>query len=784
MDQNAANEPGPDRPPLKIPDHELLRLIGRGSYGEIWLARNVMGAYRAVKVVYRSSFKEDRPFERELSGIRKYEPISRSHEKFIDILQIGINKEQAYFYYVMELGDDCATGQAIDPENYSPKTLTRSLNGGGRLSFAECLDLGLSLSQALVELHKHGLVHRDIKPANIIFVNGVAKLADIGLVAGVSEARSYVGTEGYIPPEGPGTPGADVFSLGKVLYEASTGKDRLQFPELPTMLGPASDQDRLLELNEVILQACQPDSRKRYPSAWEMYSDLLVIADGKSVRRLRFLERRFAQFKRAVALTAGVAMVGAAISYHFYRERVNAREARQRQIGVNVTRGIQAIDSWDLTAALPAFANAIALDNGDPKQEALHRFMFASVLALCPKLVQVLSATDEVETVQFSPDGERLLINDGRAQIFDLTTGPEPAKRLEVGTNVFHAVYSPDGKLVATLEGLSVNLYRVDDGTLQSSLPHDSEVSCACFNPDLSHIVTGCDDGSIVIWDVKTAMPIVRRKLHTAKIRCVAFGPAGTNIVSTSNDGYARIWSERGEPLGKKPIQCASAVIHANFSPHGEHIVLATYDHDAYVWDISDTNRFYLRHRLRHGDQVNYAQFSPDGRFILTAANDHTARLWSAETYEPRYPIGILRHNDRVISACFSPDSRRIATGCRDGTIYIWDLAGSVIMPELVLGTYSPDGTRFITFTNGAAEVITSASGALLARLDGLTHESEIIDMTKDGHFLLTCTTNGLGGGSGLWLSVGLPAAGTRQAYDWPGVPRLPWYSTGHQQDL
>jgi hypothetical protein len=45
-----------------VPDHELLRCIGRGSYGEVWLARNVMGAYRAVKVVYRATFDHDRPF--------------------------------------------------------------------------------------------------------------------------------------------------------------------------------------------------------------------------------------------------------------------------------------------------------------------------------------------------------------------------------------------------------------------------------------------------------------------------------------------------------------------------------------------------------------------------------------------------------------------------------------------------------------------------------------------------------------------------------------------------
>jgi hypothetical protein len=52
-----------------IPDHELLRVIGRGAYGEIWLARTVTGAFRAVKVVYRSTFESERTFLREFEGM-------------------------------------------------------------------------------------------------------------------------------------------------------------------------------------------------------------------------------------------------------------------------------------------------------------------------------------------------------------------------------------------------------------------------------------------------------------------------------------------------------------------------------------------------------------------------------------------------------------------------------------------------------------------------------------------------------------------------------------------
>ena len=119
----------------------------------------------------------------------------------------------------------------------------------------ECLRFGLLLADALGALHREGLAHRDIKPSNIIFVEGVPKLADIGLVA-TSGQRSFVGTEGYVPPEGPGTPQADIYSLGKVLYEISMGKDRLDFPELSSNLDERADKDRLLQLNEVLLKAC------------------------------------------------------------------------------------------------------------------------------------------------------------------------------------------------------------------------------------------------------------------------------------------------------------------------------------------------------------------------------------------------------------------------------------------------------------------------------------------------------------------------------------------------
>ncbi len=126
---------------------------------------------------------------------------------------MGRNAEAGYFYCVMEVADDIAAGPTIEPSNYRPRTLAAHLAKRGRLPLEECLDLGVALAAALGHLHSRGLVHRDIKPANIIFVNAVPKLADIGLVTQIGSQATFVGTDGYIPPEGPGSPLADLIPI-------------------------------------------------------------------------------------------------------------------------------------------------------------------------------------------------------------------------------------------------------------------------------------------------------------------------------------------------------------------------------------------------------------------------------------------------------------------------------------------------------------------------------------------------------------------------------------------
>jgi serine/threonine protein kinase len=313
----------------RVPDHQLLFAIARGAYGQVWLALNAVGSPRAVKIVRREQHASHESFEREFKGLQKFEPISRSHVGLVDVLTLGLLPDKAGFYYVMELADDIqvcrnsshseqsrtlkAGGQTTYPGQYEARTLRADLKSHSFLPAGDVITLGVKLAAALEHLHGHGLVHRDVKPSNILFIDGEPKLADAGLVADMADARSLVGTAGYIAPEGPGRPQADLYALGKVLYEAAFGKDRQEFPSLPASVASRPDHTQLLELNAILLKACAPDPKDRYSSVKEMRSDLEALLAGRSIQRLHAWQRTLKHAKRfglaASALTI-VALIG------------------------------------------------------------------------------------------------------------------------------------------------------------------------------------------------------------------------------------------------------------------------------------------------------------------------------------------------------------------------------------------------------------------------------------------------------------------------------------------
>jgi CHASE2 domain-containing sensor protein/class 3 adenylate cyclase len=269
----------------EVPEYDLFTPhFGEGGFGKVWLAKNAVGQWQAVKAVYLSKFDNNpRPYESEFNALIKYKPVSEKHPGLLRIELISRKKETGYFYYVMELGDSQDPRWQENPILYKPRDLesVRRNAPGGRLSSTQVLQYGAALCEALHFLHLSGLTHRDIKPSNIIFVKGSPKLADIGLVTEARPQdliRTWAGTAAFAPPapEKPGTVQADIYALGMVLYVISTGREPDTFsPEISAPFIDTSEMPEFLKLRALILKACAPDPKLRFHNASEMKDALM-----------------------------------------------------------------------------------------------------------------------------------------------------------------------------------------------------------------------------------------------------------------------------------------------------------------------------------------------------------------------------------------------------------------------------------------------------------------------------------------------------------------------------
>lgn len=351
---------GVSPPSWSIPNYDLLRRIGSSDHGEVWLARHqVLRRYRAVKIVRPQSPEAAHHLEKEFAGVLCFEPVSREHEGLIDLLEVGELPDHSGFWYVMELADPEPPREAVKapadtapsaaaaeppeadpafPDTYRPRTLATELARRGRFSARETLETGLALAEALAYLHarRPPLVHRDIKPENVIYVTGRPKLADPGMVSWSSERTTWCGTPGYVAPEGPGRPAADVFSLGKTLYAMLTGLSPYRFPEMPNAAEPSPDPLLWGRLNAVLCHACENAPAARYRSGVELRDDLTRIRAGQEPRLGRpVIPRRAAG---VAALAAGMLLVLWLGGPEWWREG-GERRARGEPAGNSVRLG-------------------------------------------------------------------------------------------------------------------------------------------------------------------------------------------------------------------------------------------------------------------------------------------------------------------------------------------------------------------------------------------------------------------------------------------------------------
>eukprot|EP00741_Cyanophora_paradoxa_P015317 tig00000194_g14786.t1 len=323
----------------EIESSEIVRgdEIGRGTLGAVyagtWARRQyVLPAPIALKVIEAAT----------LGAAEERAGVERRLRREVAILSARASTLRASFLVQFRGVIWHEDGGATLVMERAEKSL-RALLAERRLTFAECLDLGMQLLDALAHLHSHNIVHRSVKPSNILVFRRRSgrlefKLADYGVTfpgaASAATAASMAGTAAYAAPEtllgeGPAHFAGDVYGAAVVLNEALAGRAPFagvppfqvlrratagQRPELATEAVPAA-------VHALLKRMWAAEAAVR-PSAEEARSALLTIISSptaiSSDQLRRFFARLFIRFQES----------GTVLEYLF-SNRINVKAAAQ-----------------------------------------------------------------------------------------------------------------------------------------------------------------------------------------------------------------------------------------------------------------------------------------------------------------------------------------------------------------------------------------------------------------------------------------------------------------------
>jgi WD40 repeat protein len=279
--------------------------------------------------------------------------------------------------------------------------------------------------------------------------------------------------------------------------------------------------------------------------------------------------------------------------------------------------------------------------------------------------------------VAFTRDGRRAVATGGAVIVYDLESGREAYRVLELQFARPGLALSRDGRFFLTShQGDPImRLGEINSGNeVRRFVGHSAGIHGAALSPDGKRALSGSEDGTLRLWDVSTGRELHRFKGAFGLPRRVAFAPDGKHVLSSHSggggDNLIRLWDLDEYKELRRFEGHRGEVTALAFLPDGRAFLSASHDGSVRLWDVKSGSE---KRRLEHRHGANDVAVSPDGARALSAGfGDRSVRLWDlGDGCELHQFVG---HQAAVLGVAFSPDGRRALSCDANYTVRLWRL--------------------------------------------------------------------------------------------------------------